>query len=118
GRVNMNGAKNLVEADIVAHRQYILGDQVARVGADNGDAKNTVLAWLGKHLDESLVGAIGNGAIEVVNAETCDFVGNALLLRILFVQSDARHFRRGKGCPGNHAIIGGKFFQVAKQAVD
>jgi len=61
GRVDVDGAEDLVQAQAVLHRQNELGDQLTGVGADDGRAQDAVLAGLGQDLDEARVGAVGNG---------------------------------------------------------
>jgi hypothetical protein len=52
----------------VAHRQHVLGDQVAGVLADDGDAEDAVLAGNGEHLDEAMRFAVGDRPVEIVDA--------------------------------------------------
>jgi hypothetical protein len=83
GRVDVDGAEYLVQADAVLHRQHVLGDQVAGVFADDGDAEDAVLARHGQHLDEAVRLAVGDRPVEVVDVVAADLVGDALLLRLL-----------------------------------
>ena len=59
-----------------------------------------VLAGHRQHLDEAMRLAVGNGAVEIVNAVHRDFVRHVLFLRLLLVQADARHFRLVKVAHG------------------
>src|SRR5262245_53777765 len=67
-RIDMDGAEDLVEPDAVLHRRDELGKQVAGVLADDGGAEDAVLARRGGHLDEAVRDAVGDGAIEIVDA--------------------------------------------------
>ncbi len=58
----------LFSAEAVLHRGDELGDQVARMLADDGDAEDPVLARHGEHLDEAVRLAVGDGAVQVVDA--------------------------------------------------
>src|SRR3546814_11143046 len=55
-------------SDAVLHRQHELGKQLGGVLADDGGAQDPVLARGGQHLDEAAVDAIGDRAVEVVDA--------------------------------------------------
>jgi hypothetical protein len=70
----------LFRPQAVLHRQHVLGQQVAGVLADDGHAQDAVLAGHGEHLDEAVRGAVGDGAVEVVDAVARHLVGDALLL--------------------------------------
>ena len=72
------------------HRQHVLGQQVAGVHADDRHAEDPVLARHREHLDPAVRGAVGDGAVEVVDAVARDLERDALLLRLLLVQADAR----------------------------
>ena len=56
-------------------RDSIFGNQVAGVFADDGDAENSVLARRGEHFDEAMRLAVGNRAVEIVDAVMGDFTG-------------------------------------------
>jgi hypothetical protein len=104
-RVNVDGAENLVQAKAMAHRQHVFGDQVAGVFTDDGYAEDTILARHRQHLDEAVRLAVGDRAIEIVDALAGHFVVDTLLLRIALVEADARYLGLGEGCPGNHRVI-------------
>jgi hypothetical protein len=117
-RVDVDGAEDLVQADAVLHRQHVFGDQVAGMLADEGDAEDAVLARRGQHLDEAVRLAVGNGAVEVVEVVAADLVGDALLLRLLLVQADARHFGLDEGGPGDHRVVGLELLEGVEQRID
>jgi hypothetical protein len=77
-RVGVDGAQDLVQPQAVLHRQHVLGQQVAGVLADDGHAQDAVLARHGEHLDEAVRGAVGDGAVQVVDAVARDLEGDAL----------------------------------------
>jgi hypothetical protein len=74
----VDGAQDLVQAQAVLHGQHVFGQQVAGVHADDGDAQDAVLARHGEHLDEAVGGAVGDGAVQVVDAVARDLEGDAL----------------------------------------
>ena len=61
--------------------------------------------------------AVGNGAIEIIQAIDEYLVCDALFLRLLLVDADPRHFRLGKGGPGNDRVIDLEFLELAEQRV-
>ena len=74
GRVDVDGAENLVQTDALFHRQHKFGDQVAGMFADDSDAENPVLARHGQNLDEAVRFAVCDGAVEIVGRyDTADF---------------------------------------------
>ena len=74
----MDGGENLVQAEAVFHGQHVFGQQVAGVFADDGRAEDLVLARYREHLDETVRGAVGDGAVELVEAVACQLERNAL----------------------------------------
>ena len=114
----MDGAENLVESDAMAHGGDVLGDQVARMFAGDGDAEDFVLAGDRQHLDQAVRFRIRDGAVQVVDAVGRDFVGNLLFLRLDLVQSDVGDFRFGERGPGNDGVVGAEFLQAAEQRID
>ena len=71
----------------------------------------------GQHLDHAVRLAVGDGAVEIVDAVGRDLVGDALLLRLGLVQADARDLRIGEGRPGNHRVVGAELLEPAEQRV-
>ena len=101
----MHGAEDLVQAEVVLHRQHVFGDQLTGVGADDGDAENAVAAGLGQHLDEAFCGLVGNSTVQVVDTVAGYLIFHPLLLRFGFRQPDAGDLRIGKGAVRQHPII-------------
>ena len=66
-RIDVDGAKDSVQTDAVPHCQYVFGNQVAGVFANEGDAEDAVLARYGQHLDEAMRFPIGDRPVEVVD---------------------------------------------------
>ena len=75
--IDVDGAEDLVEPDAMLHRQDVFGDQVARMLADDRHAENAVLSRHREDLDEAMRLAVRDGAVEVVDAVSGHFVGNA-----------------------------------------
>jgi hypothetical protein len=100
----VDGAEQLVESEAVLHRQHVLGDQVAGMLADDGDAEDAVLPRHRQHLDEAVRLFVGDRAIEVVDAVNGDLVAMPAPSPPL-VQADARDLRLGEGGPGNHRVV-------------
>jgi len=92
GRVNVNGAENLVEPKTMTHRQHILGNQITGVFTDDRHPEDPILAGHGQHLDEAMRLAVGNGAVEIIDAIAGDFVSDALLPGIAFIEADTGDF--------------------------
>src|SRR5690606_1211479 len=72
--VGVNGAEDLVEAEAVLHGQYKLGQHLAGLLGDDGNAEYAIGAGSAEHFDEaiafrSLPGAVGNGAVELLEIE-------------------------------------------------
>ena len=117
-RVDVDRAEDLVQAQTVLHRQHVLGDQVARVLADDGDTENPVGARMREHLDQSVGFPVGDGAVQVVDTVDRHGMRNVPFLRLGFVQSDARDFRLGERGPGNHAVVGLEPAKGSEQCID
>src|SRR5258706_9674156 len=117
GRVDVDGAEDLVEADAVLHRRDELHDQLAGVLADDGRAQDPVLARHGQHFHHAVRLLVGDGAVQIVEAVGGELVGDAALLRLRLVQADARHFRIGERGPRDDRIVGAEFLQPAEERV-
>ncbi len=102
----MHGAEDLVQAQVVLHRQHVFCDQLARVGADDGDAEDAVTPRYGQHLDETFCCFIGNRSVQIINAVAGDLVINALRLGFGFRQPHAGDLWVGKGAVRQHPVIG------------
>ena len=113
----MDGAEDLVEAEAVLHRRDIFGQHVAGVLADDGGAQNLVAADRRNHLHEAMCLAVGDGAVEIIQAVNKHLVRDALFLRFLLVDADPRHFRLGEGSPGDHRVIDLEFLELSEQRV-
>ena len=50
--------------------------------------------------------AVGNGAVEIIDAIAGDFVSDALLPRITFIEADPGNFGFGKGGPRGRPVTG------------
>lgn len=96
GGVDVDGAKDLVQTQTVFHGQYILGDQLAGMLADNGDTENPVATFGGDHFHVAFVSTVGNGSVQIVNAITGNLVVDTLLIRFLFVDPHPGHLREVK----------------------
>jgi len=118
GWVGMDGAQQFVEADALLHGQHKFRQQFTGLGADNGGTENFVLAGHGQHLDEPARHAIGNGAIQVIQAVVGNFARYALFGCLAFVEANPCHLRINKGHRRNHRVIGAEFFELAKQGID
>ena len=61
--------------------------------------------------------AVGDRAVEIVDAVGRDLVGDALLLRLGLVQAHARDFRVGERRPRNHRVVDAEFPEAAEERV-
>ena len=61
--------------------------------------------------------ALGNGAVQVVDAVDRDLVGNFFLLRFQLVQAHPCHLGLGERRPGNHAVVGLELLERVKQRI-
>ena len=116
--VGVDGAQNFVQAQPVFHGQYVLGQQVACVGADDGHAQNLVFARHGQYFHKAVCLTVRNRAVQVVNAVLRHLVSNALLFGVLLVQAHARDLGVNKGGPRDDRVVSLEFLKVAEQGVD
>ena len=86
--------------------------------ADDRDTENAVAARLGEHLHEAVRRAVGDRAVEIVDAVLRDLVGDVLLLRLLLVEADARDFGIDERAPRNDAVVGLELLERAEQRID
>src|SRR5690606_19242506 len=118
GRITVDGPENAVQAQPVFHGGAELGQKVTRVFADDDRAEDAVTPGNGQDLDEAVGAAVGNGAVEIVDAIARDLVGDAPLARFGLAQPDAGDFGVGEGGPGDHAVIGPEPAEHAEKRVD
>ena len=81
-RVDVDGAEDLVQADAVLHRGDDSAMRSPACSPDDGDAEDPVAAGHGQHLHDAVRLAVGDGAVEVVDAVGRDLVRDALLLAL------------------------------------
>ena len=117
-RVDVDGAEDPVQANALLHRQHKFGDQVTGMLAGDSDTEDLVLAGHRQHLDQAMRFAVGDGAVEIVDAVGRHFAGNAFFSRLQFVQANAGNFGFDEGGPGDHRVIGLEFPQRVEKRVD
>ena len=83
----------------------------------DGDAEYFVAAGWRDDFNETVRFAVGDSAIEIVDAVGVNLVRNAFFLRFCLVNADASHFGVGKRTPRHHRIINLEFLQIAKQRI-
>ena len=76
-RVNVNGCQNFVKVNSVLHGQYIFGNQIAGMCADDSNSQNLICIGFGQDFDTSVIFGVGYGAIQVINTIGSHFVVNA-----------------------------------------
>src|SRR5207249_12317961 len=74
---------------------------LAGVAGDDGRAEDAVGALLHVHLDETLLLAIGYGAVDGGQGRHEGVDGDALPGRVALVHADVRDLRVGVGAPGD-----------------
>ena len=82
---------------------------------DYRHTQDTILARHGQHLDQSVSLAVGDGAIQIIDAEGRHLVVDTLLPGLGFVEADTRHFGIGEGRPGDHRVIRLEAFEQPEQ---
>ncbi len=82
GRVDVDGGEDFVQAELVFHGEDELGNQIAGVGTDNSDAEDAIAARWREYFDEAARVAVGDGAIQILNVITSDFVGDVARVRL------------------------------------
>ena len=85
--------------------------------AADGGAQDLVGARLHQHLHQPLGLAVGDRAIEVVDAVGDDLVRDLLHLRLGLVQADARDLRVGERRPRHDGVVHAEFPEAAEEAV-
>ncbi len=85
---------------------------------DYGDTENLVLARFRQYFHNTVVIAVSNGSVQILNSVYCQFIRWVLLFGVGFVQLDTGHFRIGKNGPGNGSVIGATFLEHAEQGID
>ena len=99
------------------HGQGEFGQEISRLGPDNRGPKNAITAFCGQHLYNPLCGAIGNGAVKIIEIIARDLISHALGSGLTFRQANAGNFGIGKNCKRNGAIIGFAALNIPKQRV-
>ena len=107
-----------VHAQPMAHGTDVFRDQLPRVFPGDGGAEYPVLARHGQYLDHAVSGAICNGAVQILEVVTGDFVVYAFFHGLRFVQADPGNLGLGKRGPGYDGIIHAEFLQRAEQGID
>ncbi len=77
-----------------------------------------VLARDRQHLDEAVRLAVGDGAVQIIDAVARDLERDALFRSLSLVQSDARDLGLDECCLWNHAIVGTKLLEWIKERID
>src|SRR5437867_1948596 len=89
------------EAEPAHHRERDLVQHLARVPGDDGRAEDAVGALLHVHLDEALLLAVGDGAVDGGERRHEGVDGDVLPRGVALVHPDVRDLRIGVGAPGH-----------------
>src|SRR5437016_7818835 len=116
--IDMDRAEDLVEPDAVFHRTDKFGDELPGVLADDRYTQDAVFARRGEYFHHAMGLLVGDGPIEVVKGVARHLAGYVLLLRFALVQTRARDFRVGEGCPGDDLVVGTERPEAPEQGVD
>ena len=111
-------SQNFVESDSVFHSQSKFHQQVTCVNPANCRAQNFIFSDGCYDFDFSVIHAVGDGPVQIVNSVSRYFVRNILCFCFIFAETNPCQFRISLGAPGNYGIIHSKFFKWCKQCVD
>jgi len=93
----MDGAQYLIHTKAVAHGTNKLHNKFACMFAHDGGAKNPVFSRRCEHFDKPMILTICNSTVQVIQPLAGYPKLYALLLGLLFIQTNPRHFRIGEG---------------------
>ena len=115
--VDMNRAEYFIQPQTMLHGEDEFGDNVACMRADDCHAKNLVFSWHCQDFDEPMRFAIGDSAIQIINAVCRNLIRNVFFFGVFLVEADTRHFGIGKCRPWNDTIIDLEPLEGSKERV-
>ncbi len=115
GRIGVDGAEHLFQADAVPHGQDHLGQHFARAGCHDRNPEDAVPPGRSQHLHEPLTGIVHDGPVKLAQVVAGDLDGDSFGLGLPLVQPGPPDLGLGIGHRGHDGPVRTDAAEVAEQ---